>query len=170
MSSHDSFWTKRVQAADRLTRTSPIRRVIHWWSMHLRVLRDRGVNGFLTRRHEGIAHDQRPVLFTPEGNMARRMAWRRQPAPSGHVWHRSIIRQGTKVLAHIDWPTRKHGGGQRHESATDGRVRWWVSFATIQVRVLERTCVHRHIPFPREIFQSAYVIEVPVREHDCRRP
>src|SRR4051812_44149073 len=81
----------------------------------------------------------------------------RQPASGGRV---PSLGQRFEPPAHVDWAARKQRGRKSHQPSTYRRVRRRVSFAAIQVRVLQRVGVDWHIPLSAQFFQGSHVVKM----------
>src|SRR3954452_19131850 len=92
------------------------------------------------------------------------------PAPGWEPRHRMILGQGAQVRPDVDRTRRIERRKQRHQSAADAGVRGWIGCGSVQVWVLQRVGIDRHIPIFGESFQRPDVIEMTVRQDDSGGP
>ena len=98
---------------------------------------------------QSIPHDQAAVRRAPERYMSDRVPRRVQPRPPWQSRHGRIRRQRVQSCAHVDRRAWKQGRQQRHQPATHMRVGGRVGGGAHKIRMLERMCIHRHVPFCR---------------------
>ena len=98
------------------------------------------------------------------------MPGRVDPTPARHVGQAAIRRQRAQAAGDVDRLTWVEPGHQGHQAAADMRVRRRVGRAAVEIGMLQRMRIDRRVPAFGEFGQGADMIEMTVRQQDCRGP
>src|SRR3954471_15841809 len=170
VSGDDDLRCEGGKRTHRRLRAFPIRSEIHRRSVHLRRLRHRGVDGFLPRRDEGVAGDQHAIAFAPERDMPWGMAGRMDPPPFRHEGYAMIKGKIIEARSDVHRPCREERRKPGEQPATDAGIGRRIGLASVKIGMLGRMGIDRHLPFIRQRFENADVIEVPMRHYDAGGP